>query len=324
MQAIKIPNRKHKIKTTIYFILISVSIFSHSVYAYSDRPWLSVFSALNEPGSDARQRITTERQYLLKNKNYLEKRISEVQPLIRAIAQEVDKRNLPNILILLPLIESGYRLDVVSDAGAAGLWQLMPQTAERFGVQVTANFDGRYSLSLSTDAALTYLSWLGEQFNGDWLLALAAYNAGEGRIQQAQEKSKNTSYWALSLPNETEHYVPRLLALAELIQNPELFGLSLPDWSSGTLLASTNTHRLLISASSREKKQNAVNKNIQFTNPKDASLILRETIYDPIILSRTPGLNLSSIKSNNDSNFNKDPLSLQRKMQPLIGVVINN
>lgn len=218
----------------LFFILLLACPFRHAVAAYPQRDWLSIFPPLLT--ADARARIDRERQFLLRHKGYLEARLRTAQPLMRHIAAEVDARGLPSIVILLPFIESGYRLDVVSSAGAAGLWQLMPATAQRFTVPMQPGFDGRYSLPLATDAALSYLSWLNQQFNGDWLLTLAAYNAGEGRIQRAQQEQAQMSYWRLLLADETLRYVPRLLALAELIQYPEQHGLSLPDWQSGANL----------------------------------------------------------------------------------------
>ncbi len=219
---------------TLFFILLLACPYHHALAAYPQRNWLSIFPPLLTV--DARLRIDREREFLLRHKGYLEARLRTAQPLVRHIAAQVDAKGLPSILILLPFIESGYRLDVVSSAGAAGLWQLMPATAQRFTVPMQPGFDGRYSLPLATDAALSYLSWLNQQFNGDWLLTLAAYNAGEGRIQRAQQEQAQMSYWRLLLAEETQRYVPRLLALAELIQHPEQHGLLLPDWQYGANL----------------------------------------------------------------------------------------
>lgn len=194
-------------------------------------PWLGIVPPLLPP--EARTRIAAEKQLLLAHKGYLENRLQQAQPLIRLIGQEVDKRRLPALLILLPVIESGYRLDVVSPKGAAGVWQLMPATATRYGVPQTTSYDGRLSLPIATHAALTYLSDLSKQFNGDWLLALAAYNCGENRVKGALQDAQQASYWQLPLPDETKRYVPRLLALAELIQSAERHGLNLPAWQEG-------------------------------------------------------------------------------------------
>jgi membrane-bound lytic murein transglycosylase D len=175
---------------------------------------------------------------LLSHRPYLEQRLLAAQPLIRYIGQQVENKRLPAIIILLPLIESSYRLDGVSGKGAAGLWQLMPQTAKRFGLPINPAYDARLSVPQATAVALTYLSWLQDYFNGDWLLALAAYNAGEGRVRQAQQESGELGFWRLPLPTETRRYVPRLLALADIIQHAERYGVHLPNWQHGENLIS--------------------------------------------------------------------------------------
>lgn len=135
------------------------------------------------------------------------------------IGKELKRFNLPEWLIWLPLLESGYRSQAVSPAGAVGLWQLMPDTARRFGLVVSATQDDRYDVSKSTQAALRYLAWLQMHFNGDWALVLAAYNAGENTIDTAQHKAKLDDYCDLMLPEETQHYVPRFIAMATLLRN---------------------------------------------------------------------------------------------------------
>lgn len=319
--------------------------------AYPARAWNSILPPLLP--ADARQRIEAERTYLLAHKTYLERRLAEVQPLIRQIAREVDRRNLPSILILLPFIESGYRLDVVSTAGAAGLWQLMPQTAQRYGVPFSQGFDGRHSLPLSTEAALTYLSWLHEQFEGDWLLALAAYNAGEGRIQQKQLESGERSYWRLPLVEETRRYVPRLLALAELLQQPQRYGLVLPTWGSGEeltirrypaplslsalaraanwseprlaalnpalrqgILYAPGEYLLLVPASKAEQMQEASGR-LGLEMSSIAPLVSLDSLADPLIVHSSQGLDLQGRQTPATSGRSGDPLQLQQSRKPL-------
>jgi len=149
------------------------------------------------------------------------------------VAQEVYQRNMPMELALLPLIESGFRPFIISSAGASGMWQLMPNTAERFKIN-TNNwwFDGRADTMQSTSAALTYLKHLHDYFNDDWLLAIAAYNSGEGNVRNALSNNANnhqpTDFWNLTLPQETRDYVPKLLAICTIIANPERYGIYLP------------------------------------------------------------------------------------------------
>ncbi|NJN48152.1 MAG: lytic transglycosylase domain-containing protein [Candidatus Competibacteraceae bacterium] len=129
------------------------------------------------------------------------------------------------------MIESAFDPAAVSPKGAAGLWQIMPATGEQYGLQIIEGYDGRYDVHASTLAALEYLSYLHRFFKGDWLLALAAYNAGEGRVQQAMQANldagQDTDFWNLNLPKETQAYVPKMLALARIVFNPRHYGLKL-------------------------------------------------------------------------------------------------
>ena len=130
---------------------------------------------------------------------------------------------MPNELILLPFIESNYDPYAYSYQGAAGIWQLMNLTAKRFHVQQNWWYDGRRDIHDSTTAALKYLKFLHKEFNNNWLLAIAAYNAGEGTVQRAILKNKknniSTDFWHLKLPKQTIQYVPKWLALCSYVKN---------------------------------------------------------------------------------------------------------
>lgn len=231
------PHPRRPVWPQLAALLLS-GLLSSTLWAldYPHTAWLGIVPPLQT--TEATERIAQERRDLLAHRPYLEQRLLQAQPLIRYIGQQVENQRLPAIIILLPLIESSYRLDGVSGKGAAGLWQLMPQTAQRFGVPINPAYDARLSVPQATRAALAYLDWLHETFNGDWLLALAAYNAGEGRVRQAQQESGELGFWRLPLPTETRRYVPRLLALAEIIQHAERYGVHLPDWHHGENLVS--------------------------------------------------------------------------------------
>lgn len=229
---------RRRVWSPIAVLALLSGLLSPTAWAlnYQHTVWLDIVPPLQT--SEAEQRIAQERRDLLAHRSYLEQRLMLAQPLIRYIGQRVENQRLPAIIILLPLIESSYRLDGVSGKGAAGLWQLMPQTAQRFGLPINPAYDARLSVPQATQAALTYLAWLQDYFNGDWLLALAAYNAGEGRVRQAQQESGELGFWRLPLPTETRRYVPRLLALAQIIQHAERYGVRLPDWQHGENLVS--------------------------------------------------------------------------------------
>ncbi len=207
-------------------------MISTSCHAYHNYHWQAGFPIpIQGKGVDL---VSQQQQFLLKQRPYLQQRLAETQPVIRWVAEQVHERKLPPLLAFVPLLESSYRLDVVSSAGAAGPWQLMPDTATRFAIPITSEFDGRYSLPLATEAALSYLAWLYRFFGNDWLLALAAYNAGEGRVLNAVLKAGTRNIWELELPTETRFYVARFVALARLLDMADSYQFQLPPWDSGT------------------------------------------------------------------------------------------
>lgn len=176
-------------------------------------------------------------RWFAKNPIYLKDAVSQAAPYIYYVYAQVRKRDLPTELVLLPIIESGYDPSATnSSSGAAGLWQLMTSTAKGYGVHQDKGFDGRRDIYSSTNAALNYLTYLKSFFGGDWLLAIAAYDTGEGNVQNAirhnTRQDKNTHFWALPLALETRSYIPRLLALAAIIKNPAKYGVSLPPVSA--------------------------------------------------------------------------------------------
>lgn len=158
--------------------------------------------------------------------------ISKASPYLHYIVEELEKRDMPVELALLPMIESSFEPGATSRKGAAGLWQFMGRTGRQFGLKQDKWYDGRRDITASTQAALDYLQFLHEQFDNNWMLALAAYNAGPGTVTKAIQKNlragKPTNFWSLSLPKETQNYVPKFLALAELIAHPEKHDISLP------------------------------------------------------------------------------------------------
>lgn len=160
---------------------------------------------------------------------------------LHMIVHEVDRRGMPTEIALLPFVESAFDPDVFSHVGAAGLWQFIPDTGRRYGLQQAKYYDARMDPFAATGAALSYLQKLHTDFNGDWLLALAAYNCGENRVQREIDKNRAkglpTSFWHLSLPKETREYVPRLLAFKELISNAPRYGINLPETPNQARLA---------------------------------------------------------------------------------------
>jgi membrane-bound lytic murein transglycosylase D len=163
---------------------------------------------------------------------HIEQILQRGQLYLSYILSRVEERGLPTELALLPAIESAFDPFSTSPVGAAGIWQFMPVTAKHVGLRQDWWFDGRRDIVAATEAALDYLSELHQSFDGDWLLALGAYNAGRARVNEAirlnRSRGKPVDFWHLSLPEETRDYVPKLIALRAIISNPDAYKITLP------------------------------------------------------------------------------------------------
>lgn len=162
--------------------------------------------------------------------DYLQRMFDRSRLYLFHIVEELEKRHLPTELALLPMVESAFNPMAYSRAHASGLWQFIPGTGKRFELQQNWWYDARRDVLASTKAALDYLSFLYE-LHGDWHLALASYNWGEGAVGRAMARNRDaglpTDYWSLAMPLETRHYIPKLQALKNLINDPEPFGIVL-------------------------------------------------------------------------------------------------
>ncbi|WP_462402827.1 transglycosylase SLT domain-containing protein [Pseudomonas sp. Marseille-QA0332] len=176
-------------------------------------------------------RIEQQRLWFASNPSFVETAGERGSLYMHYIVERLEERNMPLELALLPAIESAYNPMAYSRAHAVGLWQFIPSTGRHFNLRQTTFYDGRRDITASTNAALDYLTRLHDMFNGDWLLALAAYNAGEGTVSRAIERNEKlglpTDYWNLPLPQETRNYVPKLLALSQVVMTPEAYGVNL-------------------------------------------------------------------------------------------------
>jgi membrane-bound lytic murein transglycosylase D len=202
-------------------------------YRRTGNIWVSVGKYGNINTAANNKTVQQHMAWYQKNSRYLERVFNRAEPYIHFIVSELRARNLPLAFALIPIVESAYDPFAFSHGTAAGLWQIMPATATHLGVEQNWWYDGRRDLYDSTIAALNYLEYLGKFFDGDWHLALAAYNAGEGTVQRAMRRNKQagkpTDFWSLRLPRETQQYVPKILALAELLKKPEAAGIILPN-----------------------------------------------------------------------------------------------
>lgn len=178
-----------------------------------------------------RPEVQQQIRWLKAHPAYVQK-LAKSEPYIYHIISEIKKRELPGELALMPMIESAYNPFARSSAGASGLWQIMPLTGREYGLKQSWWYDSRRSISQSTKAALTYLTYLNKFFHGNWTLTIAAYDAGEGSVarsvRRANKTPRNAYFWNLSLPQETKYYIPKLFALAEIIQHPNKYNIKLP------------------------------------------------------------------------------------------------
>ena len=176
-------------------------------------------------------RIEAQKSWFYTRQTYLDRLTARASRYLHHTVAEAERRGIPSELALLPIIESSYDPTATSNAAAAGLWQFIPSTGRIYGLNQSATYDGRRDVIESTRAAYDFLTSLYNQF-GSWELALAAYNAGPGRVSRAikanQDQGLPTDYWSLKLPTETMNYVPRFLAVAQIVRSPNTYGINLP------------------------------------------------------------------------------------------------
>ncbi len=190
------------------------------------------------------KRIDTHLQWFKRHPEYIPRVVNRGTPYLFHIVDELDKRNMPAELVFLPIVESAFDPFAYSPGRASGMWQIIPSTGKMLGLEQTWWYDGRRDIVASTDAALNYLQRLNKRFDGDWYLTLAAYNSGAGTvnkaIRRAKKRGKATDYWSLDLPRETRHYVPKLLALATLFNQPEAHGIQLASVPNNVYFGTVN------------------------------------------------------------------------------------
>ena len=177
------------------------------------------------------RRLKTEIAWFARHPEYMDRVMKRAEPFLYYILQETEKRNIPTELVLLPIVESAFQPFAYSHGRAAGIWQFIPSTGKLYGLKQNWWYDGRRDVYESTQAALRYLENLNKLFKGNWMHALAAYNSGPGNVQKAirynKRRGRPTDFWHLKLPMETRTYVPKLLALKEIVSNPEKYDISL-------------------------------------------------------------------------------------------------
>ena len=197
--------------------------------AETDDLWARVRNGFAMPNI-SNELVTSQQAWILARPDYLKHTLERGRRYLHYIVGELEKRGMPTELALLPMVESSYNPMAISPARASGLWQFIPSTGRNYGLKQDWWSDDRRDIVASTNAALDYLQMLYEM-QGDWQLALASYNWGEGSVQRAMAKNraagKPVDYMSLSMPAETRNYVPKLQALKNIIAQPQLFGVDL-------------------------------------------------------------------------------------------------
>jgi len=192
--------------------------------------WQQIRNNYDIPNPVTHPKIQAQLKWFVAHPEYVSRVVERARPYLYHIVRELEKRNMPLELALLPIVESGFKPYAYSSSHASGLWQFIPGTGKAYGLQQDWWYDGRRDVIASTQAALTYLQKLHGDFS-DWQLALAAYNCGESAVRRAIKRNKKagkpTDFWSLKLPKETSVYVPKLLAISHLISSPETFNITL-------------------------------------------------------------------------------------------------
>jgi membrane-bound lytic murein transglycosylase D len=213
--------------------LVEPEASSHTIAGLTPEQYPDVFDRMRAgfklEDVDSRQ-IDQQLSFYANNPQYLERVFGRAIPYMHHIVKEIEARGMPLELALLPVVESAFEPYALSWVRANGLWQFMPGTGERFGLKQDWWYDGRRDVIASTRAALDYLQYMHDEFFDDWLLAIAAYNCGEFRVQREvnanRAAGKPVDFFSLRLPSETRAYVPKLLAMRRLVANPEDFGIA--------------------------------------------------------------------------------------------------
>ncbi|MFM7275491.1 MAG: transglycosylase SLT domain-containing protein, partial [Gammaproteobacteria bacterium] len=209
------------------------SILDERALAYSPARdlWARIRSGFSMEERNVDERRVDQMVDRYDSQKHLDMLGSNAEPWLHFVVEQLEARDMPLELALLPAVESSYNPQATSRSHAAGMWQIIPGTGRQLGLEQNGWYDGRRDVVASTEAALDYLSELHKRFDGDWYLALAAYNAGEGAVQRAIDRNrrlgKPTDYWSLPLSQQACNFVPKLIAMSRMLENPGDHGLRL-------------------------------------------------------------------------------------------------
>lgn len=197
-------------------------IITHTPESNLSDLWDILGQSFNIPVPEDK-RVEHYKHWYLNNPHHIDVVTKRAKPFLFYFYEQIEQRGMPIELVLLPFVESSFDQFAYSHRGASGLWQITVPTGRTFGLEYLKGYDGRRDITASTVAALDLLEYLNKKFSGNWLHAIAAYNTGEGRVRRAikanKSKGKPIDFWSLQLPRETQLYVPKLLAMADLVKH---------------------------------------------------------------------------------------------------------
>jgi len=195
--------------------------------------WHRVTAQFSMPIPQHNSDIEAKKRFYLRHQMVLKQATANAAPFLYHIVTELEKRKLPLELALLPIVESSYNPKAGSASKVLGAWQFNSMTAKNFGLQQNVWFDGRRDVVQSSKAAFDYLKYIYSNADQDWLSAIAGFNSGENRVFKAIEQNKKvgkaTDFWSLQLPSQSTSYIPKLLALAELMKHPDKYAITIPE-----------------------------------------------------------------------------------------------
>ena len=193
--------------------------------------WARVRAGFQLDHDSNQPRVQAQLNWFATHQSYVDRIVNRASLYLFYVVEELERNNIPTELALLPIVESAYDPFAYSHGQASGIWQFIPNTGKMYGLKQNWWYDGRRDIRESTRAAIQYLSELNKRYKGDWELAMAAYNAGQGNVDRAirrnRKQGKPTDFWSLQLPRETRAYVPRLLAVAKIVSNPDAYSVHL-------------------------------------------------------------------------------------------------
>jgi membrane-bound lytic murein transglycosylase D len=270
--------------------------------------WQRLRSGFSLPDMDS-PLVARHEQWYANRPDYVARMMTRANRYLYYITLEVERRGMPNEIALLPMIESAYNPEANSSANASGIWQFIPSTGRQFGLHQNWWYDGRRDIISATTGALDYLQKLHNKF-GDWELALAAYNWGEGAVQRAQEYNRKRGlgidYASLKMPDETRNYLPKLFAIKNIVTHPARFGLTLPNINDQPYFA-TVTAEKQIDAELIARLADISQEEFSALNPAHTRPVILQNHGEMILL---PVDKIETFRSNLDS-YDKPLVSWQ-------------